>query len=408
MATLSTYFEQDFAHLKFDARLADKFRQYRIDFENKNEDHMTFFGGNLTGVQIVRFTQQDRNAWFTDLLSTNETEVEQRVHSLPSINAAWHISSDLMNLSCLWFMHKFLNSPLLKDEQKEAVLIDLAMTLNYKFLTGLHSHYFRFPADPEIAAATYAQMSLKFTIKQYGSWRATIKARTDDLCAKDGIHYNVIKHFKQDASVVNALNDTQNRIRSMLKNIMAETLKVKAHGVRIQRTTATTLDIDGEEMLKDKQKSLLGYVRYMHSIVTDKDTFVKQELIDIVANAMHTMPPKQLQDCLFWMSDNYAYDKKKLAEKTIDAVLKHAFGYLSSNTYVVSRTQDLSDFIAKIRGVYMSSRSTDIELIEIRDLSEQLVRAATTTKNESLISSIKTGVMLYICLRAFTKRHYGG
>lgn len=408
MVTLTTYFEQDFSHLKFDTRLAENFRQYRIDFENKNEDHMTFFGGNLTGVQIVRFSQQDRNAWFTDILTVNETEVEQKIHSLPNINAAWHVSSDLFNLSCVWFMHKFVNSYQIKDDDKAAVLVDLAMILNYKFLTGLHSHYFRFPADPEIAAATYAQMSLKFTIKQYGSWRAAIKARTEDLCATDGIHYNVIKDFKNDASVVNTLNDTQNRIRSMLKNIMGETLKVKAHGVRIKKTTSTTLDIDGEEMLRDKQKSLLGYVRYMHTIVTDKHTFVKQELIDIIANAMHTMPPKQLQDCLEWMSDNYAYDKKKTAEKTIDAVLKHAFSYLTSNTDVVTRTQDLADFIAKIRGVYMSSRSTDIELIEIRDLSEELVKAATTTKNASLISSIKTGVMLYICLRAFTKRHYGG
>jgi len=65
-------FDESCSHLKFDAKLAKRFSDYVISFVNKNEDSMTFFGSGLMGVQIVRFTAQDKDKWFNDVLEADD------------------------------------------------------------------------------------------------------------------------------------------------------------------------------------------------------------------------------------------------------------------------------------------------------------------------------------------------
>jgi hypothetical protein len=403
---VNSVFNEYCEHLKFDAVLAKKFYSFRIEFENKNDDHMSFFGGNLLGVQVVRFTEQEKNTWFTDIMMVNDLELEQAILDLPAINPNFHVSSDLFNLSALWLVHKFLNSPLLNDEQKHQAMINICLMLNYRFLTSRLAHNFKFPAEKEIAEATYTQLSNKFAIKQHGSWRATMIARSEDFISKTGIHYETLKKFNNDFKIVDTLNDAQNRIRSMIKNITEEFYKVRSQGIKVTISKSTSVNIDGVEMLKDRTKSLIGYGRYMHSIVTDRNAFIKPELIEVIAKILHTMPAKLLTQTLEWICANYNYDKNKLSEKLIDLTLTHSFSYLSENKNLLQRNNDLPTLLAKLRGVYMSSRSSDSDLIEMREISEVIVSQSAKTKSSSVVASVKTGVLLYIVLRAYTMNYY--
>mgnify|MGYP000662071918 CR=1 FL=1 len=54
--TIKGVFERVCEHVKFDVALAQRVIEFQIAFVNKNEEHMAFFGGNLTGVHVVRFT----------------------------------------------------------------------------------------------------------------------------------------------------------------------------------------------------------------------------------------------------------------------------------------------------------------------------------------------------------------
>lgn len=226
------------AHLKFDSKLAAKFAQFCTDFCNKNEEHMTFFGGNLTGVQVVRFTTQDKNKWFTDILEVDDILLEEKILALPAINKDYHVSSDLFNITAMWLIHKFMNSPLLNDDKKEQAMVDVALAMHYRFLTSLLYRYYKYPADPQVAAAAYAQLSFKYLLKQAGSWNAALIARCKDFLGKHSIHYNTLKKFDNDLDIVYMLNDTQGRIRDMLKNIYGEFMKVHKEGIRISSTSS--------------------------------------------------------------------------------------------------------------------------------------------------------------------------
>lgn len=402
---VKSVFEKHCSHIKFDAALAKKINAFQIGFANRNEDHMTFFGGHLTGVQIVRFTTQDRDTWFTDILGIDDLSLEEDLHDLPSINPEFRVSSSVFNHTCTWLIHKFMNSPLLNDDLKHKAMIDCALVLYYRYLTSLLYKYFVYPADPQIAAATYAQLSYKYELKQYGSWYATLVARCEKLIGSDSIHLKTFKRYDDDVAIVYMLNDSQGRIRDILKNIYSEFKKIHTEGTRI-RVTSSLVEHDGEMALKDTTKNLSNYTRYLHSIVSDENSFVKEELIMLIEKIMKTMPSKLLRQTLKWCSVNYRHANVKEVEELIDLTMVHSFAYLSNNRTVLKETNDLSLLISRLKGVYMASRSIDPDLMMMRDRARTIVKNATTTKNESLIASIRTGLLLYITLRAFTMNYY--
>lgn len=402
---IKNLFEHHCSHLVFDSKLARKINEFQVGFVNKNEEHMTFFGGNLTGVQVVRFTSQDKDKWFTGILEADDFLMEEQLLELPAINPNFHVSTDIFNHSCFWLMHKFVNSNLLNDKQKKQAMLDTALVLYYRFITSLLFRYFRFPADPRVAEATYARLSYKFAIKKYGSWYATLEARCLDLVDEHGLHIGTITSFNDDGDIIRMINDSQGRIRDMLKNIYSVLKNTSDMGIKI-RTTSSVIEHDGEEIFRDSTKNLTGYIRYINSIIADKNSFIKQELTDIICKVMHTMNPKLFLTTLEWCSNNYKYSSHKEVEVLIDETLTHSFTYLNNNRTVIKESTDLPGMLSKLRGVYMSSRSTEVELLKIRKVAEKIIKQATGTKNENAISSVRTGLLLYIVLRSFTMSYY--
>jgi hypothetical protein len=86
--------------------------------------------------------------------------------------------------------------------------------------------------------------------------------------------------------------------------------------------------------------------------------------------------------------------------------MEHIFEYLTSNKSTLRNKGDLMGLLSKIRGIYMSSRSSDEKLMKIREVTEHVVRSSTKIKDPSSIAATRTGFMLYVVLRTFTMQHY--
>jgi hypothetical protein len=83
---LKSFFETTFPSLVATKELANRLLDFQIRFVTKNQDHMEFFGGNLTGVHIVRFTPADMDKFFLDVLDIEEEEVKDGLFALPGVN----------------------------------------------------------------------------------------------------------------------------------------------------------------------------------------------------------------------------------------------------------------------------------------------------------------------------------
>ena len=403
--SVKNVFESICTEVTADRHLANKLQYLQLSFVNKNPDHIEFFGGHLTGVNTVRFTSEDSDRWFNQILEVSETAVEEPLHSLKDINPDFFISSSPLNLSVVWIVHILQHSPKLSDKQRHEAQVNALLYLQFKFFCSLLFHYFRYPADRELAEATYATLTNKFTLKIRGSWLAVFRQRAEDILSTSSPHYDVIERMDSDIGVVKMLNDVQGRLRDMLKNIYGVMMRVHESGARII-STSSVIEHDGVSILKDRTRGLGVYTTYIKSVIPDKNSFIRSELLGVNESIVQTAPPKLVRQTLEYLSDNYLRKDTRKINQLVDDIMVHAFGYLLEIQGSLKSGIDLVGLLERLRGIYTSSRSTDPDLLALRENMEDIVKKAIDTKTAATIASVRTAVLLYIVSRAFTMRHY--
>lgn len=399
-------FEQQCQEVVADAILAKKIISYALAWASKNDEHVKFFGGHLTGVQVIRFTDADRLVWFDEILHVDEHTLQEALFKLPTVRRDHLVASDAMNLSCVWLVHLLINAPI-PDQLKRDAMISTILVMQYKFLTSRLYRHFIYPADKAVAEATYASLSMKFDLKQYGSWGAYLRGRSEDILDEHTARFQHFKKMQDDREIEKIINDIQTRLRKSLKLIAGVHYQINASGKRIT-AVSQTIEHDGKEILKDKTKSLANYTRYIQSIIPDQSSFLREELLVVVEGMIQTMPPNLFRGTLEWLSENFQGPHATRLQHLVKEIMVHCFDYLAHNSDSLENPHDLAELMARLRGVYTAARSTDPILMDIRQQTENLVREATGTKNVSLLPPIRTGVLLYIVLRSLAKRHYSG
>lgn len=403
-------FDVTCSHVKFDKHLYLVACQIQEGFVNKKQEHISFFGGTNTGVDVVRFTDQDRDKVFDLLLGgADEEQLRELIANVKhpdgtaTINQDFKIASDVFNIACIWLIHSFHHSTELNEEQRHDAKVRVCQYLLYRFMTSLLFHYFKYPTTKEIAQKTYDKLNNKYKLKQTGSWGQTFYEMADGLMGPHSEPFrDKINTLTPDYVIVLMLNDMQSRVKDMLKNIYKVFMEVHKNGEKVSTNTSFQ-EIEGELELKDHTKSLGVYTQYLKRIITDQPSFIQDGLVDVVVNIVHTMSPRLLYQTLAWTSDHYKGEHDSVINNAIDLVMEHAIDYLHHQN--ASRT-NVGEVLSLLRGTYMSSRSTDQRLLKAREDVEQLVKLATQSRNDNAVASVRTGWMLYIVARAYTMRHF--
>lgn len=404
--TIQTIFDHHFSRVQFNHSLALALYRFQIGFVNKNHEHMAFFGGNLTGVQVVRFSDKDFKVFFDDILKVDRDSLETQIKTIDAIDENWKIAGDLFNLTCMYLIHRFLISDRLSNNQRKQAVMDVGLLFNYRCISALLAHYFRYPTDRKTAEATYAALSQRFLIKKLGNWQEVMAYRAASLVEEESIHLKTLTAFDNDTLIVYAISDSQGRVRSLMKYIYREFIKVHESGEKFTSVSGAGVDIDGTEIIKDRIHGLENYTNYVLTTLSDRNSFVKEDLVDLISKMIHTVQRKHLVTALEWLSDNRLSHHNKEIEELVRLVMVHSYHYLLNNSTVLKDSRDISSILIKLRGIYISSRSNDPELLTLRDVGNNLVVKAVGKVNEQMVASIRTSMFLYICLRAYTKHHY--
>lgn len=407
MITLEQVFEEQIPNFKFDLQIAKEIYKFQTSFVTKNDEHLAFFGGHLTGVQRVVFSPSDFNNWF-NICDVDAIDLQAKLYEADAVNPKFKVSSNVFNLLNMWLIHKCLTSPYLNPKQKERTCLDIALVYNYACLTSLLNRYFQYPADPKIAEAAYNRLSYKFMLKKLGNWQEVMLYRAEDLAKPAGLHYETLKIFKNDLRVTEAVADSQGRVRDLLKNIYAEFLKAHKAGDKIRVTSSTENNMEGDEVLADKTHGLESYIDYALTVINDPASFIKQELIDIILNVLPTLNINKFSYVLNYITGDLNPTEHRKVIDLVRLTLVHSFTYLTEHSNLGTHTKDLSRLLSGLKNAYTSSRNADIEIEEMRANGELLVRESLDTRtSEQQISALRTGLFLYINLRTYTKHHYG-
>lgn len=409
--------DKEFSHLPIDNKLLQRILKYERDFINKNEDHITFFGGHLMGVQVVRFDPRDRAYWFDEVLEINETALQEELYALqmpdpsrhgkmmPVIDPEFNVRSDVMNITCGYLVHRFMTTASLTNDKKEQGAQAVIRVMLYKFLTSLLWAYFKFPANPQVAEATYNSLSLKFGLKKNGNWKKYLDERAYLTLHSESIHHKTLFNMEDDEAFLYFIGDTQGRVRGTVKSIYAIFDRMNKAGVRIV-STSSTMEYDGEEILKDKSHTYQAEIRYISDVISDRGSFVKLELLKIIEKSVPTANPDMLLKTLNWMSDNAGYGRDDIVNQLTMKTVIYSFNYLSKNPKLIKGKRDISGVLVSLRGSYMASRSSDEDLMELRVMAEKIAGYATGSRNDTVLKAIRTAVLLYIIGRIMSKNYY--
>jgi hypothetical protein len=420
MSSIHDYIAQTFNRVckdvKIDKALLHRIHVYERAFINRNDDHVQFFGGNLMGVNPIRFRSIDRDDWFTDVLQVDELELKDALDDLPAANDQWIggvRASDPMNMSCLWLVHEINKATHLTVEERKEGMVDALLVLQYKFLSSLMAHYYPYPADKATMEATYAGMSRRYALKIAGSWNMMLHQRAEEIISPTGIHKSTYTKFNNDKDIGNMIQDIQGRLRKIVQSMTTLFYETRAKGGRIGVDKAID-NIDGEMILKDKSRHYSTYLRYIHQVLDDPRSFIRQELVELIADLHSTLDPRRLMEALEWMSVNHReviprWEPKiegAYVEHFVDEVLLYVFQLVANKQANITKGSGIGPLLAQLRTLYMASRMADPSLIKAKEMGDAIVEASISSRNASVLASTRTGIQLYVTLRTLAKDHY--
>lgn len=400
---LKDIFNEASKHIKFDQKLAKSIHTYVAGLMNRNEDHVMFFGSNLTGPYPLRFKTGDRNEWFIDIKDIDEFAIRKRIREETIIDESWERATDVFNMDCLYTVHRWLNSNL-SEKEKHKAIHDTLMALNIKLMGSIMARYFPYSCDEATALEVYARLSKKFHIKKFGNWRGVLENRSDDVTAVTSKWLPVLKAFNDDAEIAQCISDIQGRLRSMIKYIWDVLEKVKLDQQKFNKTSMS-IDAGGEKVLQELKRDADSYKDYAQKVVLDEHTFIKPEVVAIVDAEMRTMSTKLLLDCLRHICKLANNDDASL-QQLINDTIEHTVNTLREDRSAGRNMHDLAWILHKEKLLITAPKTTNDLVFSMRERTEPIVRASAKTKNATFIATLKTGICLYIIGRTFAMKHY--
>lgn len=404
MNQIKLIMDEQCSHLKFDNRLLSQLERFVQNFINKSPEHVKCLGSNLTGVNRLSWSLDDRLEWEENFLGIEGRDLRQRILALPHMDDVGRVAGDNFNISCCWLAHRFYISDLPPRSKEKGMKLSMDI-LQYKLLSSIHSHYFKFPVDQNVAEATYAELSRKYDIKRYGSWRGVLDSRSENIISTGEIHEQTIRRFDDDIAIVKMIQDIQFRLRDKIKNIWEVMARVIENDMKFG-TVSSTIELDGALVTRDIERLSGDYLIFIKEVAAEQNRFIKPDLVQVVESTMATMPEKPFEQLLIIFTNKVAKSDKKAIE-LLELTMEHLFNVVLSDRKTNMRMNDIPGVLNRIRGLYTASRSSNPILEEMKVIGEKMVRKDVKIVNNANVAALRTGLLLYIVLRTMCKSHYG-
>lgn len=410
---LKEVLDKHFEGIAVDSYMAKALYNFQLRFINLTQDHLAFFSGNLLGVQVVHFTDKEVAWFFREVLSSKDGSSFVDYDALRSdildvceaINPSFKISSDTLNIVLMYIIHRFMADKKLPASIQHMGAYNAALVFFYRCVSALQSDWFTWPADPNVAQAAFANLDKKYLIKKLGTWSGVMEYRAKALLnTKESIHIKALERFNDDYAVVYAINDSQGRIRSLMKFYYVEFDKVHKNGSKISSTSQTGTDAEGNEVIKDKVKGVDSVLAVFKRVIADERSFVRNDLIQVIRSINKNSSVLSIETVLRWMSKAYLQPGTvELVDEFITKSLSYSY-WLMTEKINSPNKRDYAFILTKLKNLYLSTRIDDPTIEEIRQLGDKIITHAFGDKkaHKSLVISTRTSIILYIALRSLT------
>ena len=99
-------------NLKIDKEFFEKLKIFRVSWSQRTEDHIEFLGSNYIGLQPVRFSSQDEDIFFADIVGIDKDTLITDIKYTKGIDTKRKVESNPYYLTTVYLMHRFTTSTL--------------------------------------------------------------------------------------------------------------------------------------------------------------------------------------------------------------------------------------------------------------------------------------------------------
>lgn len=364
-----------------------------------SEWNIDWFGGGYLGTELIRFTPQDRDRWFDEVLEVDEDYLEN-ILERTGIRSDWNVSSDAFGIINGYVLHKaYLASPGFKDKLIYDAMRALLSVWQFRYYSSLYSIRFkRNLVDRPAAEAAYAALTMKFTIKQLGNWGAAIEYRAERFLDKSSPHTNTYKTYDDINDVVYIATDLSTRCNRTFYDYYNSLDKVRKNNSRIgvYEEIAT---VEGEQILKDRTSIQTLAIEYLLSSSTSTSSFVTNQYLDLVNELITTSSPTAVKDTLIAISNLPLGKERDEIEDVMRRVLIYTFNYVMENRLKFTQ---VSLLLTKIRAIITASKNKEEDVVFMRERTEKFITKHTHLKHDTTVASCRTAVLLYFIVKGLS------
>lgn len=393
---LKEYLLSRFHGMNVDKKLMKNMITFKYQWINKSMVHVDYLTSNLVGVHPIRFTEEDDDNLFFNVLRLDRQDVQDELYKLDDVYKDRIVASNATYIMLCYIMSLTIHSKLSKKD-KETMLETLYEIMVYKMVSSILFRYFPFPLDIDIATTVYELLTRKYLIKKLGSWDAVFKYRSKDV-KTGGLHFERLRKYDMYDIVI---NDIQGRYRSIHKELYAVINKVIEDKDKRISISLNTTTLDGDETLGDIENIAKRDYDYIFDIVGKKEDFVKGQLVNLIVEIYKNVDGKELTLVLNSISDNYLKNKRDV-DKLIDYSLKASISYLHSKKINPPYDERAVAVIRHLKGLWSGSRVSDRRVKEAKELSYKF-SLETGKKTRWLLTTLGMSINTYIFIRTLMK-----
>ena len=380
--------------------LADKIKRFRINWGTKDEYYIEFLTSGLIGVHPIRFSEQDTTIFFQDVLDIDKDIIQKEFYKCNGINKSFKVSSDATNLCILCLMHLFSRSSLSKDKIKEA-LTDLYHIFSYKQIGSMYSHYFKRDFPISQAKTVFESLSDKYLIRKLGTWELLLDHQANVVLPPHGSNAKRILSGTTD-DMVRTINDFQNRIRDVIKNLCQKLYEIKDdEKSKIVSTSIIENIKDGEgssDAIKEITNNYVYYTNYLKSIFNNPYDFINKDFIYVVSKYNKNVTTDKLEQVLYYLSETELPNSNNV--DFISGIIESSIHLLKTKGILTDYKRRLPEVLKYLSSFYKSSRGASKEVRESKAYLEKRVGEALNTVVKWVIVPVTLSVCLYLFLRA--------
>lgn len=397
-----------FSNYNFDTAFYKKLVYNNIEFITKNNEHRQLFGSRLIGCFHVKYTTYEKNIFYNNLFNLETEDVVKAIDKINTINKTFKIARDDINLVTFYIAHRFLSNENLSKDKRIEYAKEILNYFSYRTLILLSSMYFVYPISEEKALTLTEKLSNRYVIKKLKNWNEYCQYRSEEYL--NSKYMDFLIKFNKDIDLPNAINDLYGRTKDTLKNIYIEFMDMLEKDEIIKSKSNVVSDIEGQEVILDKLNTPEVYFSKVESLLSDKNSFIKKDLIDVTIDIVNTVSFKNLEEALSYILDFSFKDKDSniAVREFINDVLINCIEYLHRNNIYLSKGSNVLAVINHVVGNILFARGTDVDINKLKEKGDKLIKTVYKSSKKYItdrnVKNMRNAIYVYIVLVAIIQR----